>query len=77
MKVKVVVHGHAREFFGDTREQFDYVFRDGETVADMLDALKIIPELVMRVVADGKAVRKNHILVDGETVILLTPVAGG
>lgn len=76
-KVDVIVHGHAREYFPDKRERFDYAFEDGETVAGMLNTLGIKPELVMRVVVKGRSVGKQHVLADGETLVLLTPVAGG
>jgi molybdopterin converting factor small subunit len=76
-KVDVIVHGHAREYFPDKRERFDYAFEDGDTVAAMLRALGIKPELVMRVVVKGRTVGKQHVLADGETIVLLTPVAGG
>ena len=49
----------------------------GDTVADMLARLGIQTELVMRVVAAGRPATKSHVLVDGETIILFTPVAGG
>ncbi|MGB4338910.1 MAG: MoaD/ThiS family protein [Bacillota bacterium] len=77
MKVKVIVHGHAVEYFPDKREQFDYTFEEGQTVQGMLGELGIIPELVMKIVADGKPVTKGYVLRDGETLVLLTPVAGG
>lgn len=77
MRVDVIVHGHAREYFPDTRERFEYSFEDGDTVAGMLHTLGIKPELVMRVVVRGKSVGKGHVLADGDSIVLLTPVAGG
>lgn len=77
MKVKVVVHGHAREYFPDPREEFEYAFAPGERVSDMLAAKGIKRELIMRVVADGVSVPLSYGLCDGETIILLTPMAGG
>jgi len=73
----VIVHGHALEYFPDPREEFDFEFEPGDTVADMLAKLGIQTELVMRVVASGRVAPKSHVLVDGETIILFTPVAGG
>lgn len=77
VKVKVVVHGHAREYFPDPREEFEYEFTPGERVADMLAAKGIKKELIMRVVAEGASVPLSHELCKGETIILLTPMAGG
>lgn len=77
MKVRVIVHGHAREYFPDPREEFDFEFEPGETVSDMLTKLRIPTELVMRVVAGDGTASKSHALADGETIILFTPVAGG
>lgn len=77
MKVKVVVHGHAREYFPDPREEFEYEFAPGERVSDMLTAKGIKKELIMRVVAGGVSVPLSYELCNGETIILLTPMAGG
>ncbi|MCR4426695.1 MAG: MoaD/ThiS family protein [Firmicutes bacterium] len=77
MRVTVRVRGHAREFFPDQREEYDYEFSEGQTVSDMLAALGIKSELVMRVVVDGAVAPKSHVLRDGEVVTLLTPVSGG
>jgi len=77
LNVRVIVHGHALEYFPDPREEFDFEFEPGDTVADMLARLGIKTELVMRVVAAGRPATKSHVLVDGETIILFTPVAGG
>jgi molybdopterin converting factor small subunit len=77
LKVRVIVHGHAREYFPDPREEFDFEFAPGDTVADMLATLGIRTELVMRVVAGDGPASKSHALADGETIILFTPVAGG
>jgi len=77
LNVRVIVHGHAREYFPDPREEFDFEFEPGDTVADMLAKLGIQTELVMRVVAAGMPATKSHVFADGETIILFTPVAGG
>ncbi len=77
MNVRVIVHGHALEYFPDPREELDFEFEPGDTVVNMLARLGIQTELVMRVVAAGKPATKSHVLVDGETIILFTPVAGG
>ncbi len=73
----MIVHGHALEYFPDPREEFDFEFEPGDTVADMLAKLGIQTELVMRVVVAGRPATKSHVLIDGETIILFTPVAGG
>ena len=73
----MIVHGHALEYFPDPREEFDFEFEPGDTVVDMFAGLGIQTELVMRVVAAGRPATKSHVLVDGETIILFTPVAGG
>ena len=46
MDVRVIVHGHALEYFPDPREEFDFEFEPGDTVADMLARLGIQTELV-------------------------------
>lgn len=77
MQVVVKVRGHAREFFPDQREEYEYQFNPGERVSDMLASLGIKTELVMRVIVRSAVVPKSYILQDGDVITLITPVAGG
>ncbi len=77
MKVKVIVHGHAREYFPDLSEKFEYEFAPGDRASDMLTEEGIKKELIKRAAADDEPVPFSHELCRDETIILLTPMAGG
>jgi len=49
----------------------------GKTVADVLEHLGVPPEEARLVFVNRRAVEKDHILADGDSVGVFPPVAGG
>ncbi len=75
--IKVSVRGHAVEYFPGQAERFDFPVNGPLTVRQMLDSLGVNPLLIMVVNVNGVKRPKDHLLSDGDELLLLSPPSGG
>lgn len=75
--VKVRLAGHVRAYFPD-RQEVDRV-----TVGEAADLNQVIletgvpPELIWKVLVNGRPVERGYVPADGDEIVLLSPMAGG
>ena len=77
MHVHLRVAGHIAEYFPGGRREFDLTPPAGGTVAELLDELGVRPGLVMGVTVGGVRRSLSYPPADGETIVVLSPPAGG
>lgn len=77
MRVSVQLTGHLVEFFPELRQAVSVELLDAVTVADLLAAVKVPVELPSVVSVNQERVSLDHVLADGDTVLLISPLAGG
>jgi molybdopterin converting factor small subunit len=77
MHIRVRVAGHIAEYFPGGRREFDLTPPDGCTVATLLHELGVRPGLVMGVTVGGVRRPLSYAPVDGDTIVVLSPPAGG
>jgi molybdopterin converting factor small subunit len=75
--VRLRVAGHVAEYFPGGRHEFDLAPPLGSTVATLLDELRVGHSLVMGVTVGGVRRPFSYVLTDGDTVVVLSPPAGG
>lgn len=56
---------------------FEYEIADGSTVKDLARKLGVPDELASVIIVSDEATSTDHVLVDGDRVTLVPPVAGG
>ncbi|HLN62022.1 MAG TPA: MoaD/ThiS family protein [Symbiobacteriaceae bacterium] len=69
--------GHLVEFFPQLRQAVFVELADSATVAELLASLKVPAELPSVVSCNQERVSLDHVLADGDTVLLISPLAGG
>ena len=78
LTVTVVFFADLRRFLprGESGPQ-RYRVKPGATVADMLDAIGIVPDTDLTAAVDGELAARDTALHDGAEVMLLSPMEGG
>lgn len=77
MQVRLQVMGHLREYFPRYAEPAAVEVAEPATVRAALLAAGIPPELPGSVLVGGMRVRPEHLLAAGDTLQVLSPMAGG
>ena len=77
MNIEVRLFGGLRVYASDRGRQFTLELPEGATVQDLLAALGIPPGEVWLVSLDETLVKDDHVLHDGDRVMLVEPVGGG
>ena len=73
----IAIHGHCREFFPQTPEEFEYRAPAGQNLRNIMETLGIKPQLIMGMVVNGKLQKKDYLPMDGDRIVLLSPPTGG
>lgn len=75
MKVSVKLHAVLRDLLPQGKGEVEF---DGKTVSDLLDHLKVDPEMRELITVNGTQVEDHsHVLSDGDEVEVFPAVAGG
>lgn len=77
MRVSVQLTGHLVEFFPHLRHAVSLELDGPVTVTELLAAVKVPAELPSVVSVNQERVGLDHVLADGDTVLLISPLAGG
>ncbi|MCR4402881.1 MAG: MoaD/ThiS family protein [Firmicutes bacterium] len=75
MKVNVVLFGTMRRYA--ERDKFELELKEGATLGDLLDRLRIEDRVYIIVLVNGMRADEATPLSDGAAVHILTPVGGG
>jgi hypothetical protein len=77
MQVTIQLEGHLREYFPQLREPKPMVLSEPLPVWAILKQAGLAPELPSTVLCGGLRVERDFVPADGDTLILLSPMAGG
>jgi sulfur carrier protein ThiS len=72
----IQVRGQAARFLAEANSRLEVEWAGPITVADLLQTLGAGEKLVAAVV-NGQRVGPDHVLADGDNILLFSPMAGG
>jgi sulfur carrier protein ThiS len=77
MKLTVELQSYLLQYSPDEIAVFEYEVPDGASVAELTRKLGVPEELASVIMVSGEAKSPEHVLVEGERVTLIPPIAGG
>lgn len=77
MQITIRVTGLLTEYFPAGKGILPVSLTDPATIQDILEQIKVNPELVMTVVVNGQRRELSYLPQDGEEIVLISPLAGG
>ncbi|HEY3314099.1 MAG TPA: hypothetical protein VGL40_02285 [Bacillota bacterium] len=85
MRLRVMVPGHLREYVsagayegtGGRSDDFIYAAGGPLTLADLLRAIGLRPELAIGALFEGRRIGREDLLDGDGEVVILSPIAGG
>jgi hypothetical protein len=77
MHVTLQLEGHLREFYPHLHEPLAIHLSQPAPVWEILKQAGVPPELPSTVLCGERRVERDYVPTDGETLILLSPMAGG
>lgn len=76
MRIKIKTYGLLRKYIPEEVNPYEMEVKEGTTVSEILNILKIPNEYVPVVTAGGKKVDMSYLIKDGDELTLL-PIMGG
>lgn len=78
MKVRVKLHGETkRGITGIVGDVLETDLEPGETVGELLRRIGVRNEDIWMTAIDREVVKNDHVLVDGDNLEVIAPIAGG
>lgn len=79
VRLEVNLYATLRDFVPNypARHPLVMIVRDGTTISDLLDILKIPPDLTKLIYVNGRYEKVDYVLKDGDQVGIFPPIAGG
>lgn len=76
MKIRLKAAGPLKSYLGGAEESIIQL-KEGNTILQALEYLKIPPEMVMAAAVNGERVNKDHQLFDSDELLLIPLMGGG
>ncbi len=77
MKVRVELQTYLEQYSPDGGHVFDYEVPDGSTAGELMRKLHIPEDLASVVIVNGANTGAAHTLNDGDSIVVIPPLAGG
>jgi molybdopterin converting factor small subunit len=77
MKLRVELQTYLEQYSPDGANVFDYELPDGSTAGELMRKLLIPADLAAVIIVNGANTDASQPLKDGDTIVVIPPLAGG